>query len=117
LATPEQVEHWSDLLPLLTWQLWQVSTLVNDVRLPWQKPQPAGHKTPGRVRRCRNPADRWLKVSQMVVVNLLWLSDRGFDVGGQLWYGAVVTDRRQEVPHVWHVLSAAHRQAVESGRY
>ena len=50
LATPEQAEHWSDLLPLLTWQLWLARTLVNDVRLPWQKPQPAGHKTPGRVR-------------------------------------------------------------------
>jgi hypothetical protein len=50
LATPEQAECWSDLMPLLTWQLWLARTLVNDVRLPWQKPQPAGHKTPGRVR-------------------------------------------------------------------
>jgi hypothetical protein len=50
LATPEQAERWSDLLPLLTWQLWLARTLVNDVRLPWQKPQAAGHRTPGRVR-------------------------------------------------------------------
>jgi hypothetical protein len=50
LATPEQAERWSDLLPLLTWQLWLARTLVNDVRLPWQKPQVAEHRTPGRVR-------------------------------------------------------------------
>ena len=50
LATPEQAERWSDLLPLLTWQLWLARTLVNDVRLPWQKPQAAGRRTPGRVR-------------------------------------------------------------------
>jgi hypothetical protein len=25
-------------MPLLTWQLWLARTLVNDVRLPWQKP-------------------------------------------------------------------------------
>ena len=47
---PREAEDWSDLLPLLTWQLWLARTLVNDVRLPWQKPQPAGYKTPGRVR-------------------------------------------------------------------
>ncbi len=37
-------------MPLLTWQLWLARTLVNDVRLPWQKPQTAGRRTPGRVR-------------------------------------------------------------------
>ena len=41
LATPEQAERWSDVMPLLTWQLWLARTLVNDVRLPWQKPQTA----------------------------------------------------------------------------
>lgn len=50
LATPEQAERWSDLMPLLTWQLWLARPLVNDVRLPWQRPQAAGHRTPGRVR-------------------------------------------------------------------
>ena len=32
LAPPEQAEHWSDLLPLLTWRLWLARTLVNDVQ-------------------------------------------------------------------------------------
>ena len=50
LATPEQAERWSDLMPLLTWQLWLARPLVNDVRLPWQKPQVAAQMTPGRVR-------------------------------------------------------------------
>lgn len=50
LATPEQAERWSDLMPLLTWQLWLARSLVNDVRWPWQKPQAAECRTPGRVR-------------------------------------------------------------------
>jgi hypothetical protein len=50
LATPEQDERWRYLLPQLTWQLELARTLVNDVRLPWQKPQTAGHRTPGWVR-------------------------------------------------------------------
>ncbi len=50
LATPEQAERWSDLMPLLTRPLWLARPLVNDVRWPWQKPQAAAHRTPGRVR-------------------------------------------------------------------
>ncbi len=50
LATPEQAERWSDLMPLLTWQLWLARPLVNDVRWPWQKPQATECRTPGRVR-------------------------------------------------------------------
>ncbi len=37
-------------MPLLTWQLWLARPLVTEVRLPWQKPQAAAHRTPGRVR-------------------------------------------------------------------
>lgn len=50
LATPEQAERWSDLMPLLTWQLWLARPLVNDMCWPWQKPQAAECRTPGRVR-------------------------------------------------------------------
>ena len=49
LSTPEQSQRWSDLMPLLTWQLWLAREIVQDNPLPWQKPQPAGHLTPGRV--------------------------------------------------------------------
>jgi hypothetical protein len=47
LATPEQAERWSDLMPLMTWELWLARQIVSDHPLPWQKPQV--HLTPGRV--------------------------------------------------------------------
>jgi len=48
LKTPEQAEHWSDLMPLLTWDLWLARPIVADNPLPWQKCQTV--LTPGRVR-------------------------------------------------------------------
>jgi hypothetical protein len=47
LSTPEQCDRWSDLMPLLTWQLWLAQDLVRDYHLPWQKP--LTNLTPGRV--------------------------------------------------------------------
>jgi hypothetical protein len=47
LSTAKQAERWSDLMPLLSWQLWLARELVVDAPLPWQKPQT--HLTPGRV--------------------------------------------------------------------
>lgn len=47
LATPEQGERWSDLMPFLTWQLWLARPIVSDKHLPWQKPQ--ANLSPGRV--------------------------------------------------------------------
>lgn len=47
LSTPHQGERWSDLMPLITWQLWLARELVKDDHLPWQKPQV--NLTPGRV--------------------------------------------------------------------
>jgi len=47
LKTPEQSQTWSDLMPLLTWQLWVARPLMTDHPLPWQKPQL--HPTPQRV--------------------------------------------------------------------
>jgi hypothetical protein len=46
--TPEQAERWSDLMPLLTWELWLARPAITDKPLPWQKPQTT--LTPGRVR-------------------------------------------------------------------
>jgi hypothetical protein len=46
--TPEQADHWSDLMPFLTWQLWLARAVVSDQPLPWQKKQPV--LSPGRVR-------------------------------------------------------------------
>jgi len=47
VKTPEQGERWSDLMPMLSWQLWLTRNIVADTPLPWQKPQK--HPTPGRV--------------------------------------------------------------------
>jgi DDE superfamily endonuclease len=47
LATPAQMETWSDLMPLLTWQLWLAKEVVSDQPLPWQKPMT--RLSPGRI--------------------------------------------------------------------
>jgi hypothetical protein len=47
LATPEQMETWSDVMPILSWQLWLARPCVEDAPLPWQSPQT--QLTPGRV--------------------------------------------------------------------
>lgn len=46
-GTPEQAERWSDLMPLMTWELWLARSVVADQPLPWQKRQV--NLTPGRV--------------------------------------------------------------------
>jgi hypothetical protein len=46
-GTPEQAERWSDLMPLITWELWLARGAVADRPLPWQKRQV--NLTPGRV--------------------------------------------------------------------
>jgi hypothetical protein len=46
LSTPESSQRWSDLMPLLTWQLWLARCEVQDSPLPWQKASP--QLSPGR---------------------------------------------------------------------
>ncbi len=47
LATLPQAERWSDLMPLLTWELWLARPVVEDNPLRWQKPLAC--LSPGRV--------------------------------------------------------------------
>jgi hypothetical protein len=49
-STPEQSECWSDLMPLLSWQLWLARASIQDCPLPWQKF--SAHLSPGRVANC-----------------------------------------------------------------
>ncbi len=49
LSTPEQSEHWSDLMPIVTWQLWLARSVAGDRPLPWQKPLSVDSLSPGRV--------------------------------------------------------------------
>jgi hypothetical protein len=46
LATPAQADRWSDLMPLITWELWLARSIVADAPLPWQKPRT--RLSPGR---------------------------------------------------------------------
>jgi hypothetical protein len=47
LSTAQQSERWSDLMPLMSWQLWLAKDLVEEHHLPWQSSQK--NLTPGRV--------------------------------------------------------------------
>jgi hypothetical protein len=47
IATPKQCERWSDLMPMITWELWLARDIVSDNPLPWQKS--ITNLTPGRV--------------------------------------------------------------------
>jgi hypothetical protein len=46
-STPKQCERWSDLMPLMTWELWLARDIVTDNPLPWQKS--SDKLTPGRI--------------------------------------------------------------------
>ena len=46
-STTGLAERWSDLMPLISWQLWLAREIVQDNPLPWQKTQT--ELTPGRV--------------------------------------------------------------------
>jgi hypothetical protein len=47
LSTPKQMKAWSDLMPLMTWQLRLARDVVQDSPLPWQKTMTK--LTPGRI--------------------------------------------------------------------
>jgi len=57
-STPEQGERWSDLMPLITWQLWLARPLGIDKPRPWQKKQT--ELTPGRV--CQGISDIFAEI-------------------------------------------------------
>lgn len=46
-STKQQCERWSDLMPMLSWELWLAREIVADKPLPWQHSQL--QLTPGRV--------------------------------------------------------------------
>jgi hypothetical protein len=48
---PEQADRWTWLVVLAYTQIRLARSVVEDLRLPWQAPQPPGRLTPGRVRR------------------------------------------------------------------
>ena len=76
LSTPAQCDRWSDLMPIVTWQLWLARNLVAGRPLPWQKSlvkltpgrvaQSFGSilallGTPARAPKVRGKSDGWIK--------------------------------------------------------
>ncbi len=49
LGTTEKGQRWSNLIPIMTWQLGLAREIIEDNPLPWQKPLPVEKLTPGRV--------------------------------------------------------------------
>jgi DDE superfamily endonuclease len=49
LASPKECEVWSELIGLVSWELWLGRGVAGDRPLPWQKAQSGGKLTPGRV--------------------------------------------------------------------
>jgi hypothetical protein len=79
LSTPAQCDRWSDLMPIVTWQLWLARHLVAPRPLPWQKSlvkltpgrvaQSFGSilallGTPARAPKLRGKSDGWIKGKQ-----------------------------------------------------
>ena len=58
-STPKQGERWSDLMPLITWQLWLARPIGLDKPLPWQRK--LSELTPGRV--CQGWSDIFSQIS------------------------------------------------------
>ena len=50
LRDPAAADRWTWLIVACLAQLWLARALAADTRLPWQRPQPPGAMTPGRVR-------------------------------------------------------------------
>jgi hypothetical protein len=78
-STPAQCDRWSDLMPIVTWQLWLARHLVAPRPLPWQKSlvkltpgrvaQSFGSilallGTPARAPKQRGKSDGWIKGKQ-----------------------------------------------------
>jgi len=57
-STPEQAERWSDLMPLITWELWLARPIGLDKPLPWQRK--LSELTPGRV--CQGWSDIFAQI-------------------------------------------------------
>jgi len=51
LRHPAAADRWSWLVALAVWQVWLARSVVQDARLPWERPCPSPRLTPGRVRR------------------------------------------------------------------
>lgn len=108
LSTPAQCQRWSDLMPLMTWELWLARPIAEDCHLPWQKPQK--QLSPGRV--CQGWAGLLTRIGTPTGV----CKSRGKSPG---WTKGQARKHREEFPLVrsekWkHIRS--RRKAVPPGQ-
>jgi hypothetical protein len=89
LSTPEACQRWSDLMPLMTWQLWLARPEVQDSPLPWQKPSP--NLSPGRT------ANAFATVLAVIATPALAPKPRGKSPG---WTPGLPRARRIRYPTV-----------------
>lgn len=101
LSTPAQCQRWSDLQPLMTWELWLARPIAEDCHLPWQKAQP--QQAPGRV--CQG----WSRILAQIGTPTQVCKSRGKSPG---WKKGQVRKPREHFP----VVRSVQWQRIRSRR-
>lgn len=104
LTTPEQAQRWSDLMPLLSWQLWLARTVVSECPLPWQKL--TVQLSPGRV------ANSFSSVLAVIGTPAPAPKLRGKSPG---WTPGRIRQRRIRCPIVKKGFAKPHASSKQSG--
>jgi hypothetical protein len=103
LSTPKQCERWSDLMPMMTWELWLARDIVADNPLPWQKS--LDNMTPGRV------AQAMGSVFAVIGTPARSPKPRGKSPG---WKAGQPRQRRTRYPIVKKTTTEPHKKQPES---
>lgn len=103
LSTPKQCERWSDLMPIMTWELWLARDIVTDNPLPWQKS--LDNMTPGRV------AQAMGSVFAVIGTPARSPKPRGKSPG---WKAGQPRQRRTRYPIVKKTTTKPHKKQPES---
>lgn len=88
-ATSAQCQRWSDLMPLMTWELWLARPIAEDCHLPWQKAQRL--LVPGRV------CQVWERILAQIGTPTRMCKSRGQSPG---WQTGQPRQARQQFPLV-----------------
>jgi hypothetical protein len=108
LSSSSQCQCWSDLMPLMSWELWLARPIAEDCHLPWQKAQT--QLTPGRV------CQAWEGILARIGTPTQVCKSRGKSPG---WPKGQERKRREEFPLVrsaqWERIRS-RRNAVPPGQ-
>ncbi len=108
LASLSPAEHWSDLMPLLTWELWLARPVVEDNPWRWQKP--LARLSPGRV--CQSMLSLFLEIGTPTRAP----KTRGYSPGWPTGQPRAHRERFEIVRSQHWKTIKAHRQAVKEGQ-